>query len=452
MTFTKSFLLTCLSCLLLFLSATQSWSINFTKINATQNHPEIWYMPTKTVPTISLQISFPIGYVFDPQDQLGLATLAAATLDEGAGTLNSDAFREALVNHQISLYYRASQEYLTLHLNFLKFDQQKALELAKLSLSQPRFDPNIIDLMRRQLTNSIQSSQKNPTIIASTLLRQHYYKDHLFAKPAYGTIKTLNTITKKDLVDFHKKLSIKNAFISITGDISQKEATLLSTALLENLPKQTTHNHKIPDYEKGLIAEKFAVHLDVPQSTIIMVTPTIKRNDPDFISYYLATHILGGGGFGSRLINDLREEKGLTYSISAALDSSLYDGRMMIQFATDNQNVPLALKEVNNTLADLAQNGVTQIMLDKAKTYLKGQYALGFETNNDITSLAQGLYHNQLPFDYAQQRNALFDKVTLKDVNQKMTKILLQPLTMIVVGGNKNIKNFNMLPMDAIKF
>jgi zinc protease len=441
-----------ISIVFLWISITQANAIQFKKINASDTHPEIWYTSNQTVPTVSFQISFPMGYAFDPQDKLGLATLVAATMDEGAGVLNSDAFRKELVDNQISLHYEASQERFFLSLNFLKFDKDKSLELATLSLNNPRFDVESLELMRQQLIANIENIRKNPDDIASNLLRQTYYKNHVFSKPSQGTLNSLKHITRDDLVKFHQKLSLENAFVSVVGDISESEILDFTQNLVSKLPKKSDFDTVISDYTVQPESHKINVYSDVPQSSIIMTTPSIKRTDATFFPTYIATHILGGGGFGSELINNLREKKGLTYSAGAYLDSSLYDGRMLIQFSTDNKKLDDALSETEKTLKNLADTGITQTQLDKAKTNLKGQYIIAFETNHDIASLAQELYNQGLPYNYIQKRDALFDAVTVNDVNKVMKELLIQPLTMIVVGGNKDIKNFKTVSIDTIQF
>jgi zinc protease len=431
---------------------TQANALNFEKINANHQHPEIWYTTTHTVPTISLQISFPIGYAFDPDDKLGLATMVAATMDEGSGALDSDAFRKELVDNQISLHYEASQKRFTLSLNFLKFDAEKALELAQLSLNKPRFDSDSLELMRQQLIATLENNRKNPDNLANNLLRHTYYKGHVFEKSNQGTLKTLKNITRDDLINFHKKLSLQEAFVSVVGDISQEDIVNFTKTLFSDLPKKSDVDTTIADFNLKAESHKINVYSDIPQSTVIMATPSVKRTDTTFFATYLATHILGGGGFGSQLINELREKNGLTYSASAYLDSSLYDGRLLIQFATDNKKLDTALSETEKTLARLSHDGVTQKQLNKAKVNLKGQYILAFETNEDIAGLAQSLYSYGLPHDYPQKRDALFDAVTLSDVNTVMKKLFIQPLTIITVGGNRHIKDFKSVSVDDILF
>lgn len=448
----RYFCSTFISIIFFLTSLTVANAIQFKKINATDTHPEIWYTENQAVPTVSFQISFPMGYAFDPSDKLGLATLVAATMDEGAGKLNSDAFRKQLVDNQISLHYEASQERFFLSLNFLKFDKTKALELATLSLGNPRFDVDSLELMRQQLIANINTIRKNPDEIASNLLRQTYYKNHVFSKPSHGRLGSLKNITHDDLVKFHQQLSLQNAFVSVVGDISEAEILDFTQELVKKLPKKSDFDASIADYTIKPESHKINVYSDVPQSSVLMATPSIKRTDTAFFPTYIATHILGGGGFGSQLITNLREHKGLTYSAAAYLDSSLYDGRMMIQFATDNKKLDDALNETEKTLKNLANKGVTQTQLDKAKTNLKGQYLIAFETNHDIASLAQELYNQGLPYNYIQKRDALFDAVTVNDVNRVMKELFVQPLTIVVVGGNRGIKNFKTVSIDTVQF
>lgn len=429
-----------------------AYSLEFTKIDATDKHPEIWYMQTKEVPKISVKVSFPSGYAFDPHEKLGLATLAAATMDEGAGKLTSDDFQQALSDYQISLYYRASPQRLTLNLGFLKFDTQKAIDLAQLSLKDPRFDSEIVELMRQKIADSIVKAQQSPSYIASQFLRQHYYQEHPFSNPSKGFLSTINRITPQDLVEYHQNLSLKDAFISIVGDLSKQEAINMASTLVKDMPSNNSEKPTIPEFTPDPVSKRLHIYYDVPQTTLIMTTPAVKRHSTEFFATYIATHILGGGNFGAYLVDNLREKKGLTYSISAYLDSSSYDGRMLIQFATDNKTVMPAISEVEKTLQHLVNKGITQKELDQAKLYLKGQYALSFETNNDIASLAQGLFNNNLDYDYPQKRNELFDAVTLEDVNTAMQKIFKQPLTIVAISGNKQIDDFKKISIKDIPF
>lgn len=429
-----------------------SWAIEFQKIY-TKNGTQIWHQYTPNLPMVSMNISFPIGTVSDPISKKGLATLVASTMDEGAGDLDSSAFQDLLNKYNMELHYSASRLYFTLNLSFLNYDKDIAIKLANLSLSQPRFDKDSVDLMKSQIIAILENKKASPTAVTNHIARNIYFGDHPYHYASDGVILDIANITKADLKNFRNALGQKDAFVAIAGDISKKDAEMITDRILQNIPVRDTKNPvALNKYIPNLTERQIFVPFKVPQTQVFMTSNGVFRDDADFMSSFVALHILGSGGFSSRLIESLREKNGLTYNVSSHVSNDAYNARLLINYATNRKTLEKSLDITKQTLAEMAHKGVTQKELDDAVRYLKGYYPLQFNTNEELVELAQSLYEDGLPNDYPQKRDALLDAVDVQSVSDSAKKLLGQKFQIVTVGGEEAPKGYEVMKAEDIVF
>jgi len=396
---------------------------------------EVWFAEDHTVPIIAFNISLPAGSAYDPAGKAGLAAFTGAMIDEGAGDMDSKAFHEALANKAIGFRARAERDYLVISISTLKENAPEALRLLQLALTRPRFDAEPLTRVRTQIIQSLEQDQVQPPSIASRAFVRAFFNGHPYAHPITGEIGSINAITAADLRAFAKshwtKYGIK---VAVAGDITPDALTKLLGQTFQ--PVSGAVPPAVPNIGRLGTPGVHVVPLDVPQPTAVFGLPGIMRHDPDFIPGYVANYILGGGGFSSRLMEEVRVKRGLTYGISTGLSSYNKASVMQGSVATRANAIRQTVQVVKDTMAKFAAEGPTQAELDDAKTYLTGSFPLAFASNSGTASQLGTFLRQNLDIGYVTRRNALIQAVTLADV-KRVGKRLFDPARLtVVIGGS----------------
>ena len=394
----------------------------------------VWFAEDHTLPIIAFNISMPAGSSYDPAGKGGLAQFAASMIDEGAGNLDSKAFHEALANKAIAFSARADRDYLVISVSTLKENAPEAMRLLQLALTRPRFEAEAMTRVRAQIVQSLQQEQVEPPRVASRAFMRAFFNGHAYAHPTSGEIDSISGITAGDLRGFARGHWVKAGLkVSVAGDITAPALVkLLGTTFL---PVSGAHVAPQPNVGKLGQPGMHVIPLPVPQATVLFGLPGIMRHDPDFLPGYVANYIVGGGGFSSRLTDEVRVKRGLTYGISTSLSSMNKASVMVGSVATRADAVKQTVQVVRDTLATFAKDGPTQAELDDAKTYLTGSFPLAFASNSGTAAQLGTFQRQNLDIGYVAGRNALIQAVTLADV-KRVSKKLFDPVRMtIVIGG-----------------
>jgi len=395
---------------------------------------EVWFSENHTVPIIALDISLPAGSGYDPAGKEGLASFAASLIDEGAGNMDSRAFHDALADHAIQFRANADRDNLIISIVTLRENAALAMHLLQIALTHPRFDAEAVTRVRAQMVQAIQEGNTRPPTLARRVFAKKFFNGHPYGHSADGDVKSLSAITAEDLRNFVKGHWVKaGLLIAVAGDITQPAAQKLLAETFQ--PLSGAAPSPIPDVGKLGNPGVHVLEMPVPQPTIMFGLPGIMRADPDFIPGYVANYILGGGGFSSRLTEEVRVKRGLTYGITTSLTSYRKASVMMGSVATRADAVRLTTQVVRDTLGDFAANGPTESELDDAKTFLTGSFPLAFASNAGIASQLGTFQRQGLDIGYVARRNALIQAVTLDDV-KRVSKRLFDPtrLTVVVAG------------------
>jgi len=392
---------------------------------------EVWYVSDHTLPMIAMTVAIPAGSGYDPRGKFGLAEFAASLLDEGAGGLNATAYQTALSNRAIRLSADPKRDYLVISLVTLTDNAKDAFQLLGLALSKPRFDPDAIARVRAQILASLSQDEEDPPTVAAKAFFHAYFHDHPYGHPVSGDAASISAINQADLKAFAAEHWVRGDLrIAVAGDVDAATLTsLLNSAFGHLSPKAVP---PLPWATHVGQPGMQVIAMPVPQPSVVFGLPGLLRTDHDYIPGYVANYILGGGGFSSRLTNEVRVKRGLTYDISTSLDSFRRAGLVAGDLATKKGSVREAVGVVRDTLREFAENGPTEKELADAKTYLTGSFPLSFSSNVGIVSELNGLQQVGLPVDYVQKRNALIDAVTLADV-KRAAKRLYNPRSMTVV-------------------
>lgn len=400
---------------------------------------EFWFVRDGTVPLVSIEFAFRGGAVQDPDDKLGLAEMTVSTLDEGAGDLDSTAFHGRMERNAIELQIRASREHVRGTLRTLKLNQDEAFNLLRLALNQPRFDPPAVERIRAQTLVSLQRQSVNPNSIASRTWWAHAFPNHPYGRPVSGTIETVARITPDDMRDYARRvLARDNLKLGVVGDIDAETAGRLIDQTFGTLPGKAQLKPVADTRMQGL-GSRTVVDLNVPQAVINFGGPGIARKDPDFMAGYIVNHILGGGSFSSRLYREVREVRGLAYGVSTSLMWFERAAVLIGGTATRADGTAETIDVIEAEYRKMAADGPTEDELNKAKTYLKGSFALNLDTSTKIASQLVQMQIDDLGIDYIDRRSAMIDAVTLDDARRVAKRLLSSGLLVTVVGKPKGV-------------
>jgi zinc protease len=400
-----------------------------------------WLVRDTTNPIISIRFSFKGGSALDPTGKEGLAELVASTLDEGAGKWDSRVFQRQMEDLSVQLRFDAGRDSFGGRLKTLRKNRMAAFNLLRAAVTKPRFDEEPVARIRGQLLAGLRQEAEDPGSVAGKTLMKTLFPKHPYGRPGSGTIESIAAITQEDLNNFVKRrLARNNLVVGIVGDISMKEAAAFLSETFGALPETATP-WTLPDVVAAAAGKTIIVEKPVPQSSIMYAHEGIKRDDPDFFTAFLLNHILGGGSFTSRLYQNIREKRGLVYSISSYLHSmdwaALIAGSGGTANARVGETVTLLRKEFNR----IAKDGITKTELSEAKTFQTGSFTLRFTSSGRIAGMLVWMQLWNRGIDYFDRRNALIEAVTLKDANRVAKKFLNgDKLTVVVVGQPKGLK------------
>jgi len=399
-----------------------------------------WLVEDHSNPIITLSLSFRGGAALDPEGKEGLANFVASTIDEGAGDLDSQAFQGTMRNNSISLSFSAGLESLSGSMQALRENRETAFELLRLAVNEPRFDEEAMQRIRAQISMILRQHSQDPDRLAARAFYQQLFPGHPYSKPTNGTIESVASITADDMKAFVKRRFAKNNLVlGVVGDVSASELKSLLDKTFGDLPSKAT-GWALPERKPSQDGGISVVEHASPQSVIMFGQKGLKRKDPDFYPAYVANYVLGGGSFASRLFAEVREKRGLAYSIYSYLAPYSYTSLWGGKVGTANERVKETLEIVKAEWKRMAEKGVSQKELTDAKTYLTGSYHLRFGSSDAIAGILVSMQVHDLGIDFLDQRNGLVEAVTLEQVN-KVVQRLLNPddLVFVVAGQPKGL-------------
>ena len=401
-----------------------------------------WLVESKSIPLIAMDFSFEGGSTSDPVGKEGTAHFITGMMDEGAGDLDSAAFQALRDELAVRISFDSGMDQFEGSLQTLSKNREQAFGLLKKVLTAPHFETQAMERVRQQFLLSARNDEQDPETIASRAWMNLAFGDQLYARQSNGTSASIAAITPDDLRAMHKLLfSRKSLKVAVVGDI---DAATLGPALDEifgGLPDTDP-----PKAVSGVTVAKGPVvkivDRDISQSIIVFGTEGILRKDPDFIPAFVMSQVLGGSGFASRLMTEVREKRGLTYGVGFGLSPMEHAGLYVGSLGTRNEKAGEALAVVKDTLKKLADEGPTQAELDDVKTFLTGSYALRFDTNDKIAGQLLGILEEDLGIDYINKRNAMVEAITLDQVKAQAKRLLhSEHLIVTVVGKPDGLKS-----------
>jgi zinc protease len=395
---------------------------------------EAWFVQDATVPLISMEYAFAGGASQDPSDKPGVGNLVADLLDEGSGDLDSKTFHERLERRAIELSFSIARDQFRGSLRMLKDTKDEAFELLRTSLTSPKFESVDVERIRAQVLSGLRRDTSNPGSLAGRKFLEIAYGNHPYGRPATGSLESVPTINVADIRDYVGRVLAKDQLkIAVVGDIDSATLGKLLDQTFGGLPAKG-NLRVVADIDAAKPPQRAFIPLDVPQTVVTFGGPGFKRDDPNFMAAYVVNHILGGGTLSSRLYHEVREKRGLAYSVYESLlwmeHSALFIGNTGTRADRAGETVDAIDKEIRR----IAEEGPTQQELDEAKSYLKGSQMLALDTSSKLASALLQYQLDKLGIDYIEKRNAIVDAVTLDDAKKAAQRLWGQGLITVIVG------------------
>ncbi len=392
-------------------------------------------------PIIALEIAFRGGAALDPSGREGLAHLVSGLLDEGAGDLDSAAFQARLAELSIQLSFDSGLDNFSGSLRTLTENRTEAFRLLKLALAEPRFDAEPVERIRGQIQAQLRSRAEDPSTIAGRTLRRLFFDGHVYGRESDGTAESIAAITLEDLKGFvADRLGRDVLFVAAVGDISPARLSSLLDDTFGAL-RATATPAPVAETTPQSQGDLVVIEKQIPQSVVTFGHAGLKRDDPDFYAAYVVNYILGGGGFSSRLYEEVREKRGLAYSVYSYLSPYEHAALVVGGVATANARVAQSLELVRQEWARMADEGPSSEELARAKTFLTGSFPLRLSSSGAVANMLLGMQLQDLGVDYLDTRNSYIEAVTL-DAAQRVAKRLFDEpaLTVVVVGTPEEIE------------
>ncbi|MEO5805179.1 pitrilysin family protein [Devosia sp.] len=393
-----------------------------------------WLVEDYSVPLITIRFAFNGGSTQDPAGKEGLANLITALFDEGAGDLDSDAFQIRLDAAGAEMGFSASVDGISGGMRMLADQRDEAVSLLTMAIQSPRFDQNPIDRMRAQIVAGIQAGERDPQTKAQEAWSKAIYGTHPYGRKFEGTAQTLAGVTAADLRAFYKaNFARDNLTIGVVGAIDAATLKTVLDQIFSGLPDKASIS-STPDLNVAY-GRDLHVEYALPQTSIYMAYPALKRDDPQFFAAYLMNEILGGSDVGSRLFTEVRDKRGLAYGATSSIANLDHADMLIVGTSTRADRATETLQVMQDVIAGLAKDGPMPQELAATKTYAIGSYAINNLGNSGaIASVLVSLQQKHLGIDYLQRRPALIDAVTIDDVKAVAKQLLGVKPTILTVG------------------
>lgn len=402
-----------------------------------------WLVEDHSVPVIALSFAFKdAGSKNESVETQGLARMLSNTLDEGAGDLDSTAFQKELLDRSISLGFTTDRDDFGGSLKTLTRHKDRAFELLTMALTQPRFDQEAVDRMREANLSRIRRSLADPQWIAARLVNDIAYKGHPYALNTGGTLTSLPAVTPEKLRAYlQEEMSRDRLKIGVAGDITAAELGPLLDTVFGKLPEKSQGGPLPADIELQGAGTITLFEKAIPQTMVEIMAPGIGRDDPEYHTAEILNFVLGGSGFGSRLMEEIRERRGLTYGIYSGLLTMDHANALTVSASTKNASVKELLDLTSAEWNKMREAGITETELANAKSYLIGSVPLSLTSTDRIAGLLLSLQKEGYERDYLETREAALKKTTLADIG-KLAARLLDPakFTIILVGQPEEIE------------
>jgi len=405
------------------------------------NGARVYFVPSRDLPMVSVHVAFDAGAARDPHERSGLSMMVNGMLNEGTGELNADDIARTFEGLGAEFSANNDRDMAGVSLRSLSDRSllDPALDLLARLLRSPSFPGEALARERARALLALKQASQSPGDVASKAFFAQLYGQHPYALPAEGSEAGLKAITEKDLVTFHTQYYVgRNAVLAIVGDLSSSDARKLAKRMLGKLPggKVAPPLPRVEDLvPHAKRAERMITHPS-SQTHLLLGEAGMARNDPDYFPLFVGNYILGGGGFVSRLMKAVRDERGLSYSVYSYFYPLREQGPFIVGLQTKNSQRRQALKVVRQVLADYIERGPTANELAAAKKHLTGGFPLRIDSNRKIGEYLTVIGFYKLPLTYLDDFISRVEAVTVGQIKDAFRRrVHPAHFVTVIVGG-----------------
>jgi len=408
---------------------------------------QAYLVQTKALPMVDIEVSIDAGDRYDPSGKSGVADMVAGLMNYGArgdkGLLTEAQIADEIADLGANIGLSVGGERAILRIRSLsrKDLRDRAVQLAAAMLSAPSYDPKIVEREKQRTITSLREAETKPEFVLERRFKKSVYGNYPLADSP--SVQSVSSVNVNDLKQFHKQFYRGDRMIvSIVGDVDRAQAAEIVQTLLKQIPQSGQPIAKLPDLQRSpieaLAQREIQIPFDSQQAHIAMGMTAVARNNPDYFPLLVGNYILGGGGFVSRLMSEVREKRGLAYSVFSYFAPGKENGIFQAGLQTKNDQAALALDVMSTTIAQFIADGPTPSELEAAKSNLINGYPLRIDNNRKLLDNVSSIVWNDLPLDTMDVWTKQVEAVTLEQVKASFQKYLAMDRMKIVVLGAKN--------------
>ena len=408
---------------------------------------QAYLVQTKALPMVDIEVSIDAGDRYDPVGKSGVADMVAGLMNYGArgekGLLTEAQIADEIADLGANVGLSVGGERAILRIRSLsrKDLRDRAVQLAAAMLSAPTYDPKIVEREKQRTITSLREAETKPEFVLERRFKKSVYGNYPLADSP--SVQSVGSVNANDLKQFHKQFYRGDRMIvSIVGDVDRTQAAEIVQTLLKQIPQSGQAIAKLPDLQRSpieaLAQREVQIPFDSQQAHIAMGMTAVARNNPDYFPLLVGNYILGGGGFVSRLMSEVREKRGLAYSVFSYFAPGKDNGIFQAGLQTKNDQAALALDVMSTTIAQFIADGPTPAELEAAKSNLINGYPLRIDNNRKLLDNVSSIAWNDLPLDTMDVWTKQVEAVTLEQVKASFQKYLAMDRMKIVVLGAKN--------------
>lgn len=402
------------------------------------NGARVYFVESHHNPLVDIQVAFDAGNRRDWPNKLGVSDMVAKLLDAGSVRYNEEQIREKIADLAVSVGAYSGVESAGVTIRSLSRSDtlNPTIELVGEMLSQPTFPLGVLEREKQRSIAGLKQSESKASFLVDRMMTRLMYGDHPYGYDARQTEQSLRDITISDVKAFWQRhYQPKFAVITIVGDLSRSQAEKVAEQLLGGLNNSSEAMPSVPSVEKMIPRKKIIAHPGV-QAHIIVGMPLITRDDPDYYALIVGNHILGGGGFDSRLMKEIREKRGFTYGVYSYMSPMKVAGAFEISMATRKEQSQPALNVLQNVLSNFIEEGPTQAELDQAKSNIIGGFPLRYDSNRKLLMYLSMIGWYQLPLDFLDTYPKKVEQLTTEVIKETwQRRVKLDNFSVVVVGG-----------------
>lgn len=394
----------------------------------------------RTLPMVTLTLLIEAGSRFEPEGKDGLAYLAARLLTYGTRRRDAQQISETLDFIGADLSTGSDENLATISLTILKKDLDTGLNLLAELLTEAVFPAEEIERQKQSIIAQIRASEESPGWIAEKKLLETLFPASPYGRPVEGSAASLSKIARQDLADFYQRhYRPDRAILAVVGDASHQELAKKMEQVFQSW-KPGKFSKTPPSLPPPGAEKEIRVPRDLTQANILMGHRGVTRGDPDYYAVQVMNYILGGGGFSSRLMDSLRNERGLAYSVTSSFDADKYTGTFQIVMQTKNDAADEALRIAREEVRRIREQTVTPEELQDAKDFLIGSFPLRFDTNRRVADFLAHAEFFELGLDYVHRYPELIRRVGVDDISRAAKRYLQPDQMVLVVVGKESRK------------